>query len=99
MDPEKRPACYNYLHTLTCICTIVESSKSELSAPVKTVIEESLSSLTGGLDPKELNQQFLQNHSDSLDHVIHGEPPHLLRLQYYFFVMQELEYSTDYSPS
>lgn len=55
----------------------VEAAKSELSVPVKTVIEESLSSLTGGLGPKELNQQFLQKHPDSLDHLIHGEPPQL----------------------
>ena len=53
---------------------IVEASKSELSVPVKTVIEESLASLTGGLSPKELNQQFLQKHPDSSDHLIHGKP-------------------------
>ena len=60
---------YTQYHT-----KIVEAAKSELSKPVETVIEESLSALTGGLSPKELNQQFLQKHPDSLDHLIHGEP-------------------------
>ena len=60
---------------------LVEASKSELSVPVKTVIEESLASLTGGLGPRELNQQFLQKHPDSLDHLIHGKPLSLLSLE------------------
>ena len=60
--------------------TIVEASKSELLVPVKTVIEELLALLTGGLGPKELNQQFLQKHPDSLDHLIHGKPLSLLSL-------------------
>ena len=71
---------------MPCKIHVVEAAKSELSEPVKTVIEESLSSLTGGLSPKELNQQFLQKYPNSLDHLIHGEPLNILCCQDFSFI-------------
>ena len=88
------------LYTMPCTIHVVEAAKLELSEPVKTVIEESLSSLTGGLSPKDLNQQFLQKYPDSLDHLIHGEPLSFCAVKTsVLFVMQELKCCIDYSQS
>eukprot|EP00731_Ephydatia_muelleri_P031037 Em0022g551a len=46
--------------------------QQDLAGPVGQVIKETLPQLTGSLDSKELNETFLEKHSDSLPHLIAG---------------------------
>ena len=52
-----------------CVCVAVQQ---DLAGPVCQVIKETLPQLTGSLDSKELNEKFLEKHSDSLPHLIAG---------------------------
>ena len=61
-----------YLLLLGSYLLTVESSREKLPEPMKVVIDETLPSLTGGLELAEMNKQFLEKHTDSLEHMISG---------------------------
>ena len=48
----------------------VEAAQADLPSAVRQLIEDARPSLTGGKSLTELNQDFLERHKDSLDHVI-----------------------------
>lgn len=51
---------------------LVDAAKSDLPSAVREVIEEGRPSLTESKSLVDLNQDFLDRHRNSLDHMIPG---------------------------
>ena len=68
-----RYACLRTLITSIINIYFIVEKKSDLPEPVAMVINETLPHFTRRRSLDELNDQFIEAHSDSLDHIIVGQ--------------------------
>ena len=68
-----RYACLKTLITSIINIYFIVEKKSDLQEPVAMVINETLPHFTRRRSLDELNDQFIEAHSDSLDHIIVGQ--------------------------
>ncbi|KAK7097914.1 N-alpha-acetyltransferase 15, NatA auxiliary subunit-like [Littorina saxatilis] len=60
------------LHTCLVHFHMFVKSQGDLPTPVRTVIGNEMSKIYDGKDPKTLNDDFLRQHSNSLEHILAG---------------------------